>query len=494
MPRIAVLADIHYSPNPTPAESERQADLAAILLQRAIWRLNREIRPDVTVVLGDLINLQPGQSKQDWLRQIQSLLRRLESPCITIPGNHDGPYSDFTSVFGEPPEWVDAAGIRFLPFLDVQEPGYNSRRTLADLERFARARQAWAGPMVSLQHVPLVPPGMTKSPYRLLNDAQAVAAMRAAGVGLALSGHYHYGLDLINDGHAFYATAPAMCEAPFPLIEVCFEPNACAVTRHELALPADWALIDGHVHTHYAYCNENMNIQTVNRLGRLLRLGGLAITEHADHLYVSREQMRRREHLVKPAQDLVQTDASRMEAYMNDAASWRSDFVRVGLEVPANFIGGVIADASDIKRCDVVLGAIHHLQELEHENPDPHRASTEYLGMLKALLQAGASVLAHPFRVFRWSKFKIEPPTALLDAVAGMLVEYGAAAELNSHKNQPIPAFVEQCLERRIPLTFGSDAHNLAELGYLFPQIELVRRLGGEIKAQWPFCPNIPRS
>jgi histidinol phosphatase-like PHP family hydrolase/predicted phosphodiesterase len=486
MPRIAVLSDIHFSSESPPPGSRRQGDLGAILLQRAIWRLNQAVRPDVTVVLGDLLNLEPGQSAPDRLGQLRDLLRQLESPWVVIPGNHDGPASDFVSVFGPPPDWVDAAGVRFLLFRDAEEPGYNSRRSAADLDRFARARRDWAGPIVSLQHVPLVPPGMSPTIYRLTNDAEAVAALHEAGVGLALSGHYHPGFDLVSDGRAHYAAAPALCEEPFAFLEVRFEPDACSAVRHELALPAGLGLVDGHVHTAYAYCGENMKVPTAVRLGRLFRLGGLAVTEHADHLYVTADQLRRKEHLLRALPDLAASGGSRMEAYWREAAGWRSDFVRVGLEMPSNYLGGVIADPADLERCDAILGAVHHLRELEHERPDPGRASEEYLGMVRALLRAGARVLAHPFRIFRWSRFKLEPPAALLENTVRLLREHGAAAELNSHKNEPIPAFVEQCLDQGVPLTLGSDAHHLAEVGYLFPQIDLIRRLGGEPRALWP--------
>ena len=486
MTKIAVLSDIHFLPEPVLEDAKRQTDLGAILLQRAVWRLNQAIRPDVTVVLGDLLNLADGCSNPELLRQLQTILRKLESPCLVIPGNHDGLVSDFIDVFGPVPDWVDLAGIRFLPFLDEARPGFNAHRSAVDIGRFARARQGWAGPIVSLQHVPLMPPDLNSMGYRLINDAEAVAAMHASNITLALSGHYHAGHDLVSDGRAGYAVVPALCDAPFAFFEINLDSSGLSAVRHELALPEGLGLVDSHTHSPYAYCSENMNIATSARLARLFRLGGLAVTEHADHLYASSAQIRRSEQLFRELPDLVSAGASRMAQYWADAETWRSDFVRVGLEVCANCIGGVIADPLDIARCDVVVGAVHYLQELMHDNPDPRKASDEFLGMVRALLKAGAHVLAHPFRVFRWGKFKIEPPPELLEAVVDLLCEYGVAAELNSHRNQPIPSFVEQCLERGVPLSMASDAHNLAEIGYFFPQIELVRSLGGEVKAFRP--------
>ncbi len=481
MPRIAVLSDPHFSPSPPQPESARQTDLGLILLRRAVRRINEAIKPDVTVILGDLLNLDTEQSAPDLLQQLKTCLSALQMPWIAIPGNHDGPYSDFINVFGAPPDWVDVADTRFLPFLDEQAPGYNAIRSQPDLDRFARAREGWPGQIVSLQHVPLIPPTINPSSYHLLNISETLAAMHAADVKLALSGHYHTGIDLVSDGRAFYAAASALCEAPFAFLEINLLPQTCSAVKHELTLPSEHGLFDGHTHSHYAYCSENMDVQTSLRLARLFHLGGLAVTEHADHLYVNSQQLRRQEHVLRDTRELAVGPDSRMHDFWINAAQWRADSIRVGLEVPANFLGSAIVIKEDLERCDLVLGAIHHLRELKNENPDARRASEEYLGMLRALLKTGIHVLAHPFRIFRWSKSPIPPPSSLLEATADLLLEYGVAAELNSHKNEPIPAFVEMCLERGVPLALGSDAHEPAEVGYLFPQIDLIQRLGGKL-------------
>ena len=51
---IAVLTDVHYGAGSIIAQ--RRSEIADILLLRAVHRLNRLIHPDVTVVLGDLVD------------------------------------------------------------------------------------------------------------------------------------------------------------------------------------------------------------------------------------------------------------------------------------------------------------------------------------------------------------------------------------------------------------------------------------------------------
>ena len=52
--KIAVLADIHYGSSGPPVE--RRSEIGDVLLRRAVRRLNRYLRPDVTLLLGDLLD------------------------------------------------------------------------------------------------------------------------------------------------------------------------------------------------------------------------------------------------------------------------------------------------------------------------------------------------------------------------------------------------------------------------------------------------------
>jgi len=79
--------DVHYgTTSPIP---RRRCEIADILLKRAVYRLNRLVRPDVTLILGDVIDDGSSPDAERSLLQLRSILDKLDSPYITIPGNHD---------------------------------------------------------------------------------------------------------------------------------------------------------------------------------------------------------------------------------------------------------------------------------------------------------------------------------------------------------------------------------------------------------------------
>jgi histidinol phosphatase-like PHP family hydrolase len=108
--------------------------------------------------------------------------------------------------------------------------------------------------------------------------------------------------------------------------------------------------------------------------------------------------------------------------------------------------------------------------------PSPATLRAEFLGILEKFLGSGMEILAHPFRVFRRGGVPI--PAGLFGPVVRLLKTHGIAAELNFHTNEPPPDFVAMCLEEGVPLAFGSDAHNLYEIGAFALHLDLLRRCG----------------
>ncbi|MFP4443267.1 MAG: metallophosphoesterase family protein, partial [Spirochaetia bacterium] len=120
---IAVITDTHYGAgSPIPA---RRSDIADILLKRAVSRLNRLIRPDVTLLPGDILDNGDAPDAENRLLLLRKILDELESPYIAVPGNHDSGSSAFYRVFKRPNDIEEISGVRFLPFVDPEEPGYN---------------------------------------------------------------------------------------------------------------------------------------------------------------------------------------------------------------------------------------------------------------------------------------------------------------------------------------------------------------------------------
>jgi predicted MPP superfamily phosphohydrolase len=211
---IAVLTDIHYG---EPADlAQRRTDMADILLLRAVHHLNRNIQPTVTVILGDILD--DGDAADGSLRRqhIRSILDKLESHLLIIPGNHDGDVELFYQDFPRPQLVENIGGIRFLPFIDEEAPDYNATRSPEDIARIRHVRSYFSGPIVALQHVCLYPPGYADIPYNYTNAETICREMESNRVMLSLSGHYHKGAALIRMNDVCYLNAPGLCEEPFP--------------------------------------------------------------------------------------------------------------------------------------------------------------------------------------------------------------------------------------------------------------------------------------
>lgn len=215
--RIAVLTDIHYSSHERKTCGVRETGIAHILLQKAIIRLNSLIRPDVTILAGDLVNSGTAEYGTHDMQVVAELLEPLQSHVIVIPGNHDGPAEQFYTFFPKPEPIVEYGGVRFVVnSTDEERPGYNAWRSQQNIDLITQARQHFAGPIITLQHTPCFPAGTNKCPYNYVNSAEINAVEAANGVLLSISGHHHEGFrPYTADNSVTYFAAPALCEAPF---------------------------------------------------------------------------------------------------------------------------------------------------------------------------------------------------------------------------------------------------------------------------------------
>ncbi len=473
--KIAVVADVHYDNNGDPAGGARRRDIADVILLRAAHRLNRLIRPDITLLVGDLVDCGEAPGAAEDLASLRDIADKIEGPVIAIPGNHDGSIDAFYKAFERPPEVTDVKGCRFVAFLDPEEPDYNARRTPADLERMAAARAGFDGPIVAVQHCPVFPPGTSDCPVNYVNAEEVVAAMRQRGIRLALSGHHHRGVGLIEQEGVAFLVAPAVCEAPFRFLEIDLGETGISVREHALRMPDELELVDTHVHTPFAYCNENMDIAKAMRLGEEFGLAGLVFAEHTGHLYFDKATYWEGAFLNEGIA-WAQGRQRRIEAYLDAAEAAGCPPENVATEVDCDFEGRPVLLREDKGQFSYLIGAMHRLRSLQGPSPSLPKASEEFLGTLERFLKSGIRVLAHPFRVFR--RAGVETPEALFEPTVKLLREHRVAAEVNFHTNEPPAAFFRRCIEADVPLTFGSDAHNLYEVGEFAPHLALLSACG----------------
>ena len=473
--KIAVLADIHYGAAGGATSPSRRGDIADILFLRAVRRINRFIKPDLVLILGDVQD--DGRSPQ-WkenLARLRATADLVKSPWLAIPGNHDAPPGKFYSVFPRPPANFDLNGVRFASFLDREEPGFNASRSGRDLERMRAARSRWRGPVVTLQHVPLFPPGNSACPYNYVNAREIIAEMRRSGIGLAISGHYHEGFDLIRKWGCSFLAAPALCRPPFSFLEIELDGKKIAVVRHDLRMPEKLKLWDMHVHTPLAYCSENMDVVKSLGLAESFGLSGLTFAEHSGQLYFDKETYWSKACLAGGIKS-AQKSNERMEKYFALLKKARCRPFNRGLEVDCCYDGSLLALQKHIKKAKYLLGSIHALSSLQNPEPAMKEAEAEFLALAGKLVRSGIDVLAHPFRVF--SRKSMEAPQSLYDPLVKMLHSAKVSAEVNFHTQNPDPEFYRRCLEGGVKLVLGSDAHNLYEVGEFTPHLALLKKCG----------------
>jgi histidinol phosphatase-like PHP family hydrolase/predicted phosphodiesterase len=472
--RLAILNDIHYGP---PVEgSQRRCDIAPILLRRAVRRLNELEKPDLTLVLGDLLNDGTLPDATERLTLLKTILGKLQSPYLVIPGNHDGDVEAFYRVFERPKEIEEIGGVKFLSFLDEEQPEYCAKRSPQDIERFRIARSGFKGPIVSLQHTCLFPPERAHAPHNLTNAPAVIRAMKAAGVALSVSGHHHRGVEDLRDGALLFVNAPAFCEFPFIYTMITLDPQGKAETeRRALAMPRLLKLIDTHLHTQMAYCSDNMDVETSIQLARDFGLAGLCITEHSGQLYFGREEYWSKACL-RSGMSAATPANNRMGQYLAFKAAFGKENVRFGLEADCDYQGNLLIAGGDRAHFDHIVGALHGLPGAPDDPAKAHRVHDDFLFLVEKILQQGVVSLAHPFRVFRRSGLPL--PEALFLPTAKLLKQYGVAAELNFHTHLPPVAFVRMCLDLGIKFTLASDAHDLSEIGDFAYHIDLLKQAG----------------
>ena len=469
--KIAIITDLHFSNSPVADNSLRKGEFADVFLLRAVHRLNRWIKPDVTFIGGDLINEPTSQDAEDLLCFIKTTLDLLDSETIVIPGNHDPAPEKFYKIFNRPTAVLEINGVKFLPFCDPEEPGCNARREPQDIDRIRAARTGFDGQIVSLQHVPLFPPEADCCPFNLTNAEAVVKVMDECGVTLSLSGHFHPGFAPLKRNNSTYFAVPALCEAPFRfcVIELDDDGSIKAETQ-QLSLPDNSRLTDYHIHTRLAYCNENMKIPKALQLGQIFGLEAMGFAEHSSHLYFSREANAAKKYYW----DGINSPAAKDHTadYFNLYNMYANEFSYLGMEIDVDRNGFPVINPDLYRQLDFRIGAVHYMGLIL----DTAKREHEFIYLCDSLIKSGIDILAHPFRIFRRNKLEI--PRRLFDPLITLLKAGNVAAEINFHTNEPPLEFVKLCIENNVKLAFGSDAHNLYEIGDFYPHLKLLEAAG----------------
>ncbi len=463
--KLLVIGDIYYLGDAESLTSipERKAGYGMEFLQRVIRRFGEE-EPDVMVILGDMTDKRGSGD----IRKILAAVEKFGIPAVIVPGNHDAP--------GVKPEPLLIKNFLLYPFVDSYQEDDKCTRREEDIAKFRLAVKNNPGKkIITLQHNPVYPLIESDYPYNLQNSDKVHRAYAANKVILSLSGHYHPGQRLTYKDGVGYFTVPALCESPFQYAVI--EVRGEKISAAEYALKNPVQLSDNHCHSQFAYCAEDVTIEKVLERASILGMGYVCFTEHADQLYLTREEYSSIKFL-KDSGIIISSrkkGSDRVRAFRKAVKQSGSSMAKTGLEVCPDASGGITLLPEDKAGLDLIIGAIHFLPG-DFSQADEKGIQRGFMQAVETLVNNNIAVFAHPFRLF--SRGGMNPPKNLFRPVAGMLKSFGVAAELNFHTNKPSPEFFEICLLEGIKISLGTDTHNLLKAGEFYKHLDFLKMLG----------------
>ena len=478
---MLVIADPHYvrAAGRECTMSDRMGQHTLEWTQRAIEETMRINPPDAIALMGDIVDNGYAVGAEKDIAEFAKVIKATGVPVIVVPGNHDGNAERVFEAFGDARGRHCINNYILYSFADNYGDDETPMRHPDVIRQFLN--EVDDRPVITLQHPPLHPAvDCTNYPFMPGNTTEIIAAYKHAGVVLSLSGHYHSGTEpALKDG-VTYLTCATIAEAPFHFYIVSVQGHDVTVDRRSLQIPSSVELVDTHIHTHFAYCAEDIHPNESSKRARLMGAKGIVYAEHAAQLYLSEPDYWGGRHIDEPEaiQNSRCSDFNRMPTYRSEMAGFRSDYVQIGLEVECDRKGDLTLLEEDRDGWDILLGAVHYL-------PGNMAASTRmqreesFLRVVDQVTSLGIDVLAHPFRFFY--KKKLPRPTDIYRPVAKLLRTRNIAAEINFHTNEPDPDFFRCCLEEGVRIVTGSDAHALREVADLQPHLRLLRDIGFEI-------------
>lgn len=470
--RMLVIGDSHYASDADAPLCDRQAQYGLEFIKRVFRRIDAGNKPDVIVLLGDLIDNGLAEGAAGDLAEIRKVAEATGIETIFIPGNHDADNSLFFS----------ATGARIIKdfllysFADRYGEGDVCARREDDLETFRKVAGKHPGKrIIALQHNPVYPAIESEYPYNLANSEHVHKAYAENRVMLSVSGHYHPGQELTYRDGVGYFTTPALCTEPFRYTIIDITPDGINIRAG--SLKNRFKLGDNHCHTQFAYCSEDITVNEVLKRAEMLGLRYVCFTEHSGQLYLSTTDYWGHRFFNNPElmPEARKKGADRIAAFRKAVAESGSPLARVGMEIEADAYGGITLLPEDSEGLDIVIGAVHVLPE-ELLSGTSDKLHSEFMKISESLMRHGIAALAHPFRFFY--KGKLPAPTHLYRPMAKLLKSYGVAAEMNFHTNRPDPEFFSACLEEGVKISLGTDTHNLLAAGDFHRHLNLLKTIG----------------
>ena len=461
--KVALVANPRLAFNPESPSSRQACPEAIYLLRRLVEYLGIRGDIDLLCIAGDL--LAPAEEPQPALTALKTILDKASFPALIAPSPGSAGAELCQEMFGKD-IFRDLDGFR------IQACDFSPEKELT-AGSLQAALGAAAGPATTAwKHLVILPAGCRPAaqPSAFSPDllkAHNIAVVAAARSRAMASGPNLAGLELVEDFAA----------APYSFTLLSLAGGDQAPVRQDIALRLPLPLRDLHTHSHFAYCNDNLDLAWESRLMDAINLSGTAITEHSGHLFFSRQEYWGKHWY--PGTLAPSPQHNRAEAYRDFLAQAANQDRRFlpGLEIDIDQTGRIIVDKDLVQATSFRIGAVHFLS-MAKPTPDTPGAVDEFMRLTERLITSGLiQALAHPFRVFAWDGAG-DKPTWVFDRVVGLLKQHGVAAEINFHHNRPDPVFTRKCLDAGVKISLGSDTHSLYELGAFLPHLDFLRQIG----------------
>ncbi|HEY3183834.1 MAG TPA: metallophosphoesterase [Gaiellaceae bacterium] len=196
--RILHVSDLHFGARDDPS------------IERGIAELVERTAPELIIASGDLTH----RGRRDQHEQAAAFLRGLGTPLVTVPGNHDIPYTfparftrtwqEFERLWGTT-EQVHADGRAYVVGLNSVRPWRHQSGGLSDAQLRRAADRLQAAPEDALRVV-VLHHQMVGAPWRtrkkpVARRTHVLAALVDCGAELIIGGHIHQGT--VSERHEF---------------------------------------------------------------------------------------------------------------------------------------------------------------------------------------------------------------------------------------------------------------------------------------------------
>ncbi|MCM8785826.1 MAG: metallophosphoesterase [Candidatus Omnitrophica bacterium] len=470
--KLLLLSDLHFKSRGISSIPERNSEFGLEFLKRVIRRIKDE-KIDVIVISGDLIDDNKNIYAEEDYIEIKKVVQNLNDKKILIcPGNHDLRSDKFKNFFGEY-KFAIFEDFLFYVFYDDYFEGDICKRNYEEIENFKKIIiENPEKKIIVIQHNLVYPKIESDYPFNILESEKIHNFYKENNVFLSISGHYHKGLDLVSKDNIYYFTIPSICEEPFKyfIFEIGSE-----IKINDRKLKNSAEIIDYHCHTEFGYCAEDVNMEKVIKRCKIFGVKKVYFTEHAGQLYLSPDDYWNYKFFNYPEilRKQRENKKDRIKEYIEKFKSLNSDMAGLGLEVEVDKNGNLTLIEEDRNFFEILVGSVHYL-------PDEWCSSKKemekyFLWSVEKLVENKIDILAHPFRFF--FRKNIETPKTLYKEVVKILKEGNVKAEINFHHYYPEIDFFKMCVEENIEICFGSDSHNLLEVGEFSEYIEFLKEL-----------------